>query len=132
MRICDDCGEEISVEHPKVKRRCQPCGRHVEKMRARAWRANNVDVRRDKAAALKRKYNMGIDDYEAMVFLQDSKCLVCDCVADVLVVDHCHETGVVRGLLCNLCNTGMGQLRDSAELLRSAARYLDTSPAAVR
>ncbi|MFG2001358.1 endonuclease VII domain-containing protein [Spirillospora sp. NPDC048911] len=40
-------------------------------------------------------------------------------------VDHCHETGAVRGLLCPECNTGMGQLRDDPATLRRAADYLE-------
>lgn len=42
-----------------------------------------------------------------------------------LAVDHCHTTGVVRGLLCMSCNTALGQLGDSTELLRRAITYLE-------
>ena len=39
-------------------------------------------------------------------------------------VDHCHETGRVRGLLCVNCNSGIGKLKDSPDLLRRALDYL--------
>jgi hypothetical protein len=39
-------------------------------------------------------------------------------------IDHCHESGKTRGVLCDLCNKGLGQFRDSIEYLESAIKYL--------
>jgi hypothetical protein len=61
-----------------------------------------------------------------MVAAQNDRCLICERPGK-LVVDHCHATGRVRGLLCNLCNTAIGQLRDSPALLRKAAEYVEAA-----
>lgn len=66
-------------------------------------------------------------DFENMLLLQDGKCYLCGggpAKNQSLHVDHCHKTGLVRKLLCNNCNNGMGKLKDDPELLIKAANYL--------
>lgn len=70
---------------------------------------------------------MTYDLYEKMLVDQDYKCVICNAeYSDTkkLHVDHCHNTGKVRGLLCNNCNNGMGKLGDSIERLESVINYL--------
>lgn len=50
-------------------------------------------------------------------------CMICDREID-LVIDHCHESLKVRGVLCNTCNIGLGMFKDSIDLLNAAANYL--------
>lgn len=76
---------------------------------------------------LKRVYDLDIEDYFQMLEDQDHLCAICrqpDPVKNKLSVDHDHDTGKVRGLLCFPCNTGIGKLGDSYERVQAAADYL--------
>lgn len=72
---------------------------------------------------LKTKYGLTRDAYDAMVKSQNGKCFICDEVT-ALHIDHCHDIGTVRGLLCISCNRGLGYFKDKPELLKRAAAYL--------
>lgn len=91
-------------------------------------------------AATKRRlsklYGMTTEDYNAMYSAQDGKCYLCrrhglnqtDPSSNrnkILVVDHDHESGRVRSLLCDQCNKGLGAFKDSAALLFNAANYIN-------
>lgn len=81
---------------------------------------------------LKRTYSIGVKDYEAMLVEQDYKCALCGGTGFtmgkihkmLLVVDHCHSTGKVRGLLCHNCNRGLGLFHDRSDVLLKAIQYL--------
>jgi hypothetical protein len=70
-----------------------------------------------------RKYGISEEIYEYMVADQAGRCLVCRRKSK-LCVDHDHQTGIVRGLLCHSCNTGLGFFKDNPVLLRRAIVYL--------
>ena len=75
--------------------------------------------------ALKTKYGVLKSDYERMEKEQGGRCAICLTENpggrfDVLVVDHCHDTGTVRGLLCSRCNSAIGVLGDTPEALARA------------
>lgn len=75
-----------------------------------------------------RKYGLSTGDYERMLAEQGGRCAVCRALpATVLNVDHCHETGLVRGLLCGTCNRALGQASDNPQLLRKLADYVERS-----
>lgn len=74
-----------------------------------------------------RKYGITLLDFNRMNEEQAGKCALCFSFPDTerLFVDHCHETGRVRGLLCRKCNTTLGFARDDADLLRRMANYVE-------
>ncbi len=73
---------------------------------------------------LKHRHGIGADQFDDLVRQQGGVCAICG-RPDPEHVDHDHETGEVRGILCFNCNGGLGQFRDSIEALRAAAAYLD-------
>ena len=85
-----------------------------EKVRARGRRSN-----------VRQKYGLTDAQYDALLAEYGYACAICFGY-DVLCVDHCHETGKVRGILCGRCNSGIGFLRDSVELAKRAVEYLAT------
>lgn len=76
---------------------------------------------------LRGKYGMTLAQFRDMSADQGHVCAICDEPCNTnqrLSVDHCHETGRVRGLLCRSCNTGIGGLRNNPKLLEAAISYL--------
>ena len=62
--------------------------------------------------------------FDEMLQEQAGRCLICEEPLRHPAVDHCHETGKVRGLLCRRCNTAIGGLHDDPALLQRAIEYL--------
>jgi hypothetical protein len=72
---------------------------------------------------LKRRYGISAQDADAILAAQGGLCAICQ-VAPAAHVDHDHETGAVRALLCVNCNGGLGQFKDNPEALHAAAYYV--------
>lgn len=146
--ICVTCQEEVPRTNGR-QLRCPPCGkkrtreqtaesyrRHAERQRAER-RARYVANRAAELAYARMK-NYGLTDAAVLVLLnaQGGLCPVCleplpwpdmGTLADRaqrMAVDHCHDTGRVRGLLHGLCNTAIGQLGDDPDRCERAAAYL--------
>ncbi|MFZ6004635.1 MAG: endonuclease domain-containing protein [Actinomycetota bacterium] len=89
-----------------------------------AARTDDRRKQRVRWRALARKYGLGRHEHETLFVAQRGCCAICERRHAVLVVDHDHRTGMVRGLLCVNCNFALGELRDDPTRCESAAQYL--------
>lgn len=87
----------------------------------RFWQEQNPDKVLNNQ--LKHKFGITLEELRELKAGQKNKCAIC-CKKKKLVVDHCHKTGKVRGLLCSTCNSGIGMLQDNIEVLKTAIKYL--------
>jgi len=76
----------------------------------------------------RRGYYISDEGRQKLVLEQNGKCYICGKpeteLKDGLRVDHCHKTGVIRGMLCNRCNLGIGHFEDNIDFLHKAVEYL--------
>jgi hypothetical protein len=113
---------------------CGPSARIVFKPHKGYWVCRVADARRSEAAtvARRRRQNLkafGLSEaaYDALLAEQAGVCAICSQSCSTgrrLAVDHDHETGRVRGLLCGRCNRALGLLRDDPSTFQKAAAYL--------
>lgn len=131
MKVCDICGENFTPA--KHKHRSKRCSNECWK-RARADQANSrydgYDYYLQKDLNLRKLVpDFGVAEYFWMLYLQDSKCAICDrperAKGKSLALDHDHKTGKARKLLCSSCNNGLGRFGDDPELMRKGADYLE-------
>jgi hypothetical protein len=72
-----------------------------------------------------RQYGISAAEYDALLKKQNGACAICRRRSKgKLCVDHCHLTGMIRGLLCRRCNLGLGMLKDDQASLIAAVAYL--------
>ena len=109
---------------------CKPCLRIRDRTRYKRDTAKRK--KSAKWAALKFRYGLAKDQWDALLQSQDGKCAICRKIlaaespgpSDRACVDHAHEDGKVRGMLCNPCNAGIGHFMDSSAIAQAAADYL--------
>lgn len=96
------------------------------------WREKNADRVREQAEKRTKlvrfaRHGISEEQYQEMENSQRGLCAICRRACDVvgtLSIDHDHETGRVRGLLCKRCNSGLGFFRENPDLLIWAGAYL--------
>jgi hypothetical protein len=155
MKTCCTCKEEKdflefhkdSGKKDGFRAECKTCtsirsasyrDKNREKLKSQ-WREASkkyyVNGKREKL--LLKKYGITADEYDRMFEEQGGKCKICgDKQEDKkLAVDHCHDTGNVRGLLCNFCNLGLGYFKDNILYMNNAISYIQSfagTPATMR
>lgn len=149
IRFCKR-GHEIAIIGRYKNGKCKECYRLWE----RNWTKNNRDKARakskkwyknnpEKVAIMGRRQSwkkqgilnaacapFSIEDYNNLYFIQNGACLICKIhqsnLKKKLAVDHSHITGIVRGLLCNRCNTQiLPVIEHNYGLIGRAVSYLD-------
>lgn len=155
MKLCRTCNEtkDINEFHKQTNAKdgryldCKVC----TAVKNKAWYAANKTRHAETCASWYKKnrthaiskgtdwhyrstYGISHEEFLALAQKQDNKCLICDVALTFAekrptraVLDHNHETGEIRGVLCNACNTGIGLLKDSPAVLLSAHNYLKGS-----
>ncbi len=124
---CPKCGETnivnfyVDSDGRRTNKFCRECHKKAcnKRWHSRSWL--------DRWASRGPKYGVTKEHLMQLYKNQQGKCAVCleePKTARSLHVDHCHSTGKVRGLLCHGCNTGIGAMRDSPEILSKALSYL--------
>ena len=99
------------------------------------YRTNCKECRAKEEAA--KRYGTTVKAVEEIRRAQGNMCAICGTHADEivhntfsinpLVIDHCHTTLKIRGLLCPTCNAGLGHFKDNAEYLIKAAAYIQVN-----
>lgn len=129
---CSMCRKSLPVDQYNKNKKgkdgraswCMSCDRAYYERRKEAGLTDKRDMR---AYHLQRNYGLTLDEYNSMIEQQGGCCAICRGSSNGKSwhVDHDHETGAIRGILCNGCNTALGGMRDSPAILRAAADYLE-------
>lgn len=147
-KVCTRCKATLPLDHFGPDRRmslgvsswCRTCKKADQQARYQAdpERARAENRRRAKAARTPErtrarhvlyKYGLTTEAYETLLAEQDGKCAICQTSEpggkhNTWHVDHCHDSSVVRGLLCGGCNIGLGHFGDNPTRLAAAIDYL--------
>ena len=130
-KVCTKCGvrKERSEYHKDSSRNdgitayCKECKLQINNN----WRKNNPEEMKQSQRRTKRKLAYGIlpHEYDQLLIDQDNKCAICkNNIGYEAAVDHDHNTGEIRGLLCSSCNKGLGFFKDNIKFLQNAILYL--------
>src|SRR3990167_3995690 len=114
--------------------RCKECSKTLTQAATKNWKINKPDAasKSNIRTKIKTKYGLTLEELTELLNLQGGCCEICKAPLsfeatsklDKPHVDHDHITGIVRGILCLLCNTGLGMFGDSTELLNKAGDYI--------
>lgn len=136
---CNKCGETKSTSEfykkesmkDGLRGECKAC--HAERAKKTYEGRKEEHLLVAYRCTLRKAYGLTEQDYHDMFDKQKGKCLVCEkglsnkfkkTPGENVHVDHCHDTGKVRGLLCHKCNSGLGLFHDNPEFLEAAAEYI--------
>lgn len=137
MKFCIKC--KIKEVYAPRYSYCKECQSFI----AKKWRLENIELIKSKKrekyikestpekrrnSKYLQRYGITLEDFKSMEEEQAGLCAICQRPPygkkQVLCVDHCHETGKIRGLLCDDCNNLLGRAKDNPMILISSVVYL--------
>lgn len=143
IKICEVHGE-LTAEKVGSGHRCKQCRSQWEKVNrvkspevyaAQSKRyKDRIGRKRITSKEIARRLKLDVNEYEEMFDKQSHKCAICGCEETKLArngnpkrlsLDHNHETGKIRELLCNECNLGIGHAKENIEIIYAAIAYLN-------
>jgi len=124
MKKCPSCNKERADKFFSHENQtyCDRCIMNIDLANSKITIAE-----RRKYQDLYRKYGITKSEYDTLFKKQKGRCAICKEPPTRIMVDHCHSTNKIRGLLCGRCNTGLGCFNDDAESLKRAIKYLNMS-----
>jgi predicted nucleic acid-binding Zn ribbon protein len=148
FRDCVVCGKAFQPMQKTGpgRRWCSEACKHImngNPVRLAKMESGEADDEKLKAAsaarrkwAIKRSFGITLEQYNEMLEKQGGLCAICgqpesakngwNSKTRFLAVDHCHDTGKIRGLLCTQCNQGLGNFRDDTARMKAAIHYLES------
>ena len=125
MKLCTKCNKlkelsdfsESKSEKGYKQYRCRECNK--------AYREGRKELIKD--YQLKHRFGISLETYNEMLHKQNNSCKICKTTCKtgkMLAVDHNHQTGNIRGLLCAYCNRALGLLHDDIHLFEESIKYL--------
>ena len=149
MKVCKDCGISKPLEEFRQSRigkdgkifrknSCRACVNERTRLRYHTLSEEEKKARRESNPCntpewrqqyrLKERFGLTTEEYRGMITIQNNRCATCGTEFDEQTkpqVDHCHNTGKVRGLLCRPCNTSLGLLKENPDTLKNLITYLN-------
>ncbi|APU39564.1 recombination endonuclease VII [Streptomyces sp. TN58] len=123
----------VKIPVPSGHKRCPDCGEikphsewELNRTSSDGWASYCKECRaqRNRASYFKRKYGITEAERDQMIAAQGGACVICQ-LGPAEHVDHDHQTGKVRGVLCFSCNAALGQFKDRPDVMRRAAAYVE-------
>lgn len=136
-KVCPKCKTEKSSSEFRPRKKKGGIGlqswcRECEKLYTRQWQRERGPQPYSQTMyeqRIKRQFGLTPEQYQSLLTKQANVCAGCKRPSNRrLAVDHDHETGEVRGLLCHKCNYALGYVNDSPNLLRDLASYVENPP----
>ena len=134
-KVRADRARQWRKDHPrlakKTDRKYREKYKEKRKRYVQSWRERDANhwSKKKREYNLRYSYGLTVEAYDALLQQQKGQCALCGTSesgtrSGVLVVDHDHKTGRVRGLLCKKCNSALGYLRHNVSVLSKAIEYL--------